>query len=168
MQVHLLAKTIVSSLARSITQASTAAISEGPGMPASLVHVPDDYGAILNAIKQRVRQERARAVLAANSALILLYWDIGRLILDRQSREGWGAKVIDRLARDLRRSFPEMRGFSSRNLLFMRSFAEAFADGAIVKQLVSQLPWGHVVRLTQRVKEPTIRVWYVREAVRHG
>ena len=123
-------------------------------MPSSNQLVPADYGATLKAIKQRVQQVRVHAVLAANSAMVLLYWDVGRLILERQTREGWGAKVIDRLARDLRKSFPDMQGFSSRNLLFMRRFAEEFPEAAIVKQLVSQLPWGHVIRHMQRVKDP--------------
>jgi predicted nuclease of restriction endonuclease-like (RecB) superfamily len=137
-------------------------------MPSTIRASGADYGATLKAIKQRVQQERVQVVLAANSTMVLLYWDIGRLILDRQTREGWGTKVIGRLARDLRKSFPDMRGFSSRNLLFMRSFAEEFRDAAIVKQLVSQLPWGHVIRLMQRVKAPAAREWYMREAIRQG
>jgi predicted nuclease of restriction endonuclease-like (RecB) superfamily len=137
-------------------------------MPTIDRSLPGDYGATLKAIKQRVQRERVHAVLAANSAMVLLYWDIGRLILERQSREGWGAKVIDRLARDLRKSFPEMQSFSSRNLLFMRRFAEEFPDASIVKQLVSQLPWGHVIRLMQRVEEPVAREWYVRQAISQG
>jgi predicted nuclease of restriction endonuclease-like (RecB) superfamily len=129
---------------------------------------PANYGDTLKAIQQRVRLERTRVILSANAALILLYWDIGRLIVDRQDREGWGAKVIERLGRDLRKSFPEMLGFSTRNLQFMRSFAEAYPDPAIVKQLASQLPWWHVVRLMQRVKDPRAREWYMREAVHQG
>src|SRR5882672_7128863 len=137
-------------------------------MPRTSYSVPGDYGATLKAIKLRVQQERAHTVLAANSAMVLLYWDIGRLILERQTREGWGAKVIDRLARDLRKSFPDMQGFSSRNLLFMRRFAEEFPDAAIVKQLASQLPWWHLVRLIQMVKEPGAREWYMRRAISQG
>ena len=129
---------------------------------------PTDYGATLKAIQQRVRQERTRVILSANTALILLYWDIGRMIVERQTREGWGARVIDRLGRDLRRSFPEMQGFSTRNLQLMRSVAEEYPDAAIVKQLVSQLPWGHVVRITQRIKSAEAREWYMREASRQG
>ena len=79
-------------------------------------------------------------MLAANAALIELYWELGRTILARQSRDGWGAKVVDRFACDLRDEFPDMEGLSPRNLLFMRSFAEAYTDPKIVKQLVSQLP----------------------------
>jgi predicted nuclease of restriction endonuclease-like (RecB) superfamily len=130
--------------------------------------LPSGYGTTLKALQQRIRQARARVILAANSALVLLYWEIGRTILERQTREGWGAKVIDRLARDLRRSFPDMQGLSPRNLQFMRSFAAEFPDEAIVKQLASQLPWWHVVRLMQRVKDPAAREWYMREAVRQG
>jgi predicted nuclease of restriction endonuclease-like (RecB) superfamily len=100
--------------------------------------------------------------------MVLLYWDIGRLIMDRQCRDGWGSKVIDRLARDLRRSFPEMQGFSARNLQFMRSFAAEYPDAAIVKQLASKLPWWHLVRLMQRVKDSCAREWYMREAIRQG
>ncbi len=137
-------------------------------MPSINQPIPVGYGATLKAITQRVQRERARAVLAVNSAMVLLYWDIGRLILERQTLEGWGAKVIDRLARDLRKSFPAMQGFSSRNLLFMRNFAEEFADSVIVKQLVSQIPWGHLIRLMQRVKDPDAREWYIREIVRQG
>jgi len=137
-------------------------------MPHNNYASPANYGATLKAIKLRVQNERVKVVLAANSAMVLLYWDIGRLILERQASEGWGTKVIDRLARDLRKSFPEMQGFSSRNLLFMRSFAEEFGDAVIVKQLVSLLPWGHVIRLLQRVKEPEAREWYMREAIRLG
>lgn len=104
--------------------------------------LPSDYGTTLKALQQRIRQARARVILSANSALVLLYWEIGRTILERQTREGWGAKVVDRLARDLRRSFPDMQGLSPRNLQFMRSFAAEFPDETIVKQLASQLPWG--------------------------
>lgn len=107
-------------------------------------------------------------VVTANSAMVLLYWDIGRMILARQEREGWGARVIDRLSADLREEYPDMQGFSPRNLLFMRSFAEAFSDAERVKQLVSQLPWGHIIRLLQRVKETTVREWYIRESIEHG
>jgi len=130
--------------------------------------LPKDYAAALAEIKERVRQERLRVVLAANSAMVLLYWDIGRVILDRQAREGWGARVIDHLAEDLQTAFPEMRGFSPRNLLFMRAFADEYRERQKVKQLVSQLPLGHVVRLIQRIKDRGVRDWYIGQSVLHG
>ena len=105
--------------------------------------LPDGYLDVLGEIKRRIQTARLRTVMAANSAMVTLYWDIGDLILERQEREGWGAKVIDRLSADLSAAYPDMSGLSPRNLLFMRSFAAAYPDAQIVKQLVSQLPWGH-------------------------
>lgn len=89
-------------------------------------------------------------VLAANEALVLLYWDVGRAILERQQRAGWGARVIDRLSHDLRAAFPEMRGLSARNLKYMRAFAAAWPDRSIVQQVAAQIPWSHNVVLLNK------------------
>ncbi len=129
--------------------------------------LPRGYAETLRQLKARIQQTRLRAVLAANAAMIQLYWDLGHTILDRQAREGWGTKVIDRFSHDLR-EFPDMAGLSPRNLLFMRSFAQAYPDSAIVKRLVSQLPWGHVIMLLQRVKDPDTRHWYMHQAIEYG
>ena len=137
-------------------------------VPPSRLALPEGYADVLMEIKGRIQSERLRVVMTANSAMILLYWDIGRLILDRQERQGWGAKVIDRLSFDLRADFPDLSGLSPRNLLFMRSFAAAYPESAIVKQLVSQLPWGHIIRLLQKFKEPDIRHWYVKASIENG
>ena len=72
---------------------------------------------------------------------MLLYWQIGRDILARQAEQGWGAKMIDRLAHDLRTAFPDMQGFSPRNLKYMRAFAEAWPDAQFVQEVLAQLPW---------------------------
>jgi predicted nuclease of restriction endonuclease-like (RecB) superfamily len=128
----------------------------------------DGYAALLSGLKDRIRSARVRAAVAVNEELILLYWNIGRDILARQTAEGWGARVIDRLARDLRRDFPEMTGLSARNLKYMRAFAEAYADEEIVQQLVARLPWGQNVRLVEAVKDPDQRLWYARQAIEHG
>ena len=90
-----------------------------------LSKMPKSYGAFLIEVKKMVKSERLRVVLASNSALVLMYWDIGKRILEKQQEEGWGSKVIDRLSSDLGREFPDMKGFSSRNLKYMRAFAEA-------------------------------------------
>jgi len=87
--------------------------------------LPPDYAGLLADLKQRIAGERLRVVLSANAAMVLLYWDIGRTILERQAKEGWGAKVIDRLSSDLRDAFPDMKGLSPRNLKYMRAFAES-------------------------------------------
>ena len=107
--------------------------------------LPKDYDSFLQSLKERVRSAQLRAALSVNRELVLLYWGIGRDILARQHEHGWGAKVIDRLALDLRREFPEITGFSPRNLKYMRALAEAWPDEPIVQQVVGQIPWGHNV-----------------------
>lgn len=134
----------------------------------SRIGMPSGYAAVLSEIKRRIQAGRVRVVLAANAAMILLYWDIGRLILDRQQRAGWGAKVIDRLSQDLRTAFPEMRGLSSRNLRYMRTFAAAWRARPIGQQLAAQMPWFHHCLLLDRVSDATQRLWYVRQAIQQG
>jgi predicted nuclease of restriction endonuclease-like (RecB) superfamily len=126
------------------------------------------YARFLDELKTRIRDARVRAALAVNRELVLLYWQIGREILRRQREEGWGAKVVGRLAADLRREFPEMTGLSPRNLKYMRSFAEAYPDEAFVQQAVAQMPWGHNVALLDRIKDPEERAWYAAQTVEHG
>lgn len=130
--------------------------------------VPAGYAELLDDLKARIRSAQVKAALAVNRELILLYWGIGRDILRRQEDEGWGAKVIDRLAADLHAAFPDVQGFSPRNLKYMRAFAEAFPDEAIVQQLAAQLPWGHNLVLLDKVKDAPTRAWYGRKAVEHG
>jgi predicted nuclease of restriction endonuclease-like (RecB) superfamily len=121
-------------------------------MSNSLSSLSDDYIYLLQKLTEQIRNAQIRAALSVNNELVLLYWHIGQEILLRQQQQGWGAKVIDQLAQDLRREFPTMKGFSSRNLKYMRAFAEAWPDRAIVQQLVAQLPWGHNVRLLEHTK----------------
>jgi predicted nuclease of restriction endonuclease-like (RecB) superfamily len=128
----------------------------------------EDYASLLTELKERIRTARLRAAVAVNEELILLYWSIGRDILDRQTAAGWGARVIDRLAADLRRDFPEMTGLSPRNLKYMRAFAAAFPEREIVQQVVARLPWGHAIKLIESVKSPEQRIWYARQAAEHG
>ena len=104
---------------------------------------PAGYAEFLTELKQRIERAQLRASLAVNRELVLLYWQIGREILARQDRESWGAKVIDRLAADLKRSFPDMRGFSPRNLKYMRAFAEAWAEEEFVQAVLAQITWYH-------------------------
>ncbi|AKP92022.1 PDDEXK nuclease domain-containing protein [Achromobacter ruhlandii] len=136
--------------------------------PASLIPAPHGYAAWLTDLKGRIHTAQQRAALAVNRELVELYWQIGRDILVRQAEQGWGAKVIERLAHDLRTAFPEMKGFSPRNLKYMRAFAEAWPDGEIVQQAAAQLPWGHNLVLLDRLKAPTERLAYARAAIEHG
>lgn len=130
--------------------------------------LPESYAATLQEIKNHLRHARVRAVLAANPIVIEAYWQTGQIILARQQEAAWGARVIDRLAADLKEAFPDMSGLSPRNLLSMKLFAEAFPEGSIAKQPVSQLPWGQIIRLLQMVKDPAARDYYIREAITHG
>lgn len=160
--------------------------------------LPTDYAPLLADIKARVQAARIKAGLAANRELLALYWDIGRLILDRQKREGWGAKVIDRLSADLQREFTGQQGFSPRNLKYMRSFAGAWPETVIVQQPAAQLaetkkfkpslmqvplaqtvasivhqpgaqlPWFHHCLLLDKLSSPADRLWYAAKAVEHG
>lgn len=134
-------------------------------MGKEMAMMPADYVQWLADIKNRVLTARHKAALAVNTELVSLYWHIGRDILQRQAAQGWGSKVIDRLGRDLREAFPEMKGFSRANLLYMRAFAEAWTDFEIVQQTVGQLPWGHNVLLLNRIKEQEARLFYVQKAI---
>ena len=137
-------------------------------IPKSTEPPSQSYASLLGELKNRIAAARLQAALAVNNQLILLYWNIGREILARQTDEGWGARIIDRLAADLRRDFPEMSGLSARNLKYMRAFAEAHTDPEIVQQVVAQLPWGHNVRLLDHVKNPAERLWYIEQAIENG
>ena len=133
-----------------------------------IVPLPPDYAPWLAELKSRIHLAQQRAALAVNRELVLLYWQIGRDILARQRNEGWGAKVIERLAQDLRNAFPEMKGFSRANLMYMRAFAEAWPDAAIVQQAVGQLPWGHNLVLLTKLKTAAQRLAYAHRALEHG
>ncbi|HYW09477.1 MAG TPA: PDDEXK nuclease domain-containing protein [Longimicrobium sp.] len=126
------------------------------------------YGELLESLKSRIRHARLRATLAVNRELVSLYWQIGREILVRQEAEGWGTKVIDRLAADLQREFPEMTGLSRTNLKYMRSLAEAYPGNEIGQQAVGQIPWGHNIVLLTRLGDPVERLWYAARTVEHG
>ncbi len=129
---------------------------------------PEGYDDFLHDLKTRVRAAQVKAALSVNRELVLLYWQIGRDILARQQAQGWGAKVIERLSRDLRREFPEMKGFSRTNLMYMRAFAEAYPDESIVQQAAGQLPWFHNCVLLDKVKDEAERLWYAHQTVGHG
>lgn len=126
------------------------------------------YDKLVADIKQRIRTAQIKAVLAANAELVLHYWEIGREILASQKVEGWGAKVIERLADDLEREFPKLSGYSARNLKYMRAFAEAWPDRAIVHQLGAQIPWKHNCVLLDRAKNADTRAFYIRSTIEHG
>ncbi|HWK62108.1 MAG TPA: PDDEXK nuclease domain-containing protein [Eoetvoesiella sp.] len=129
---------------------------------------PIGYADWLAELKQRIHAAQQRATLAVNRELVLLYWQIGQDILARQARQGWGSKVVDRLARDLRNAFPDMKGFSPRNLKYMRAFAEAWPDGEFVQAVLAQLPWYHQLALLDKLQTTEERQWYATQALENG
>jgi predicted nuclease of restriction endonuclease-like (RecB) superfamily len=133
-----------------------------------LIASSKSYQDLLASLKSQIQTAQVRAAVAVNRELVLLYWHIGREVLLRQREQGWGAKVIDQLARDLHQAFPEMQGFSTRNLKYMRALAEAWPDESIVQQAAAQLPWFHNCILLDKVKDPAERLWYIEQAMKNA
>ncbi len=136
--------------------------------PPRLTTPPANYADWLAELKTRIHSAQQRATLAVNRELVLLYWQIGRDILARQAEQGWGSKVIERLAEDLRLAFPEMKGFSPRNLKYMRAFAEAWPEAEFVQEVLAQLPWYHQLALLDKLPGSGTRRWYAAKAIEHN
>lgn len=149
------------------------------------------YTTLLQEIKQRIGEAQTLAMLSVNAELIRLYWDIGRLIDQRQQAEGWGTGFIPKLSTDLRNELPEVKGFSKRNIGYMVQFAREYGDPAsvqqtdpgpsvdtvgwiemddlsILQQLVAKIPWGHNILLLERVKDLAVRQWYMQQTIVQG
>jgi predicted nuclease of restriction endonuclease-like (RecB) superfamily len=139
-----------------------------PDVPITLIEPPGGYADWLADLKTRIHSAQQRAALKVNRELVLLYWQIGRDILERQVKQGWGAKVIERLAHDLRAAFPDMKGFSPRNLKYMRAFAEAWPDNEFVQGVLAQLPWYHQLALLDKVRIVAERRWYAAKAIENN
>ena len=130
--------------------------------------LPEWYPDLLDRVSAHITTGHRRAVTAANTELLRSYWSIGQEILNRQDAEGWGAGVIDRLSADLKSRFPEAKGYSPRNLRYMRVFAGAWPEKAILQRCVAELPWRHHVALLGKLDDIDLRLWYAAAAVEHG
>ena len=128
----------------------------------------DSYLEFIEEIKKEIQNQRLRIVLNANSKMICLYWNIGKAILQKQKDEGWGTKVIDRMAKDLRDAFPDMSGFSPRNIKYMRKFAECWPDFEIVQRVVAQIPWRSNISLMDKLLDEESRIWYAYKTIENG
>ena len=137
-------------------------------MPKQSSLFSDDYNSFLSDLKNRIRKAQIRASLAVNQEMITLYWEIGQDILNRQQQEGYGTKVVDQLAKDLKKEFPGLTGFSARNLKYMRAFAEAYSDKEVMQRNVAQLPWRHNIALLEKLKSANDRLWYAQQALVNG
>jgi predicted nuclease of restriction endonuclease-like (RecB) superfamily len=140
---------------------------QAPAQLPSSASVPSSYEELVAAVRDRIVQGNARAAFSVNHELVMLNWDLGKHILHAQQQRGWGAGVIDRLSADLTRAFPDVQGFSPRNLKYMRAFAQAYLDEAIV-QALAQISWYHNITLLDKVGDTTRRIWYAQQAFKHG
>ena len=134
----------------------------------NLSEMSDSYLKFIEEIKAEIRKQRISVVLNANSGMICLYWNIGKAIMKKQEEEGWGAKVIDRMSKDLKEAFPEMSGFSPRNIKYMRKFAECWPDYEIVQRVVAQIPWRSNISLMDKLADPKSRIWYAQKTIENG
>ncbi len=130
--------------------------------------VEKNYVTILEILKEKIRTAQVKASLSINSEMICLYWEIGKSIVENQNKQGWGAKVIDKLSRDLQRAFPSMKGFSYRNIKCMKQFYQEYQDVIIRQQTAAQLPWWHNIILLSKVKSKEERNWYVKQTIENG
>ncbi len=137
-------------------------------MTKDLLKLPNDYAEWLSELKKRITGARQKAILAVNREQIQLYHSIGKDILKRQKQQGWGSKVIAQVSADLSAAFPDMKGFSSRNLKYMSYFAKLCPEGLLGQQSAAQLPWFHIVTLLTKVPEPVEREWYAEKAIQQN
>jgi len=137
-------------------------------VPPLLSEMDTAYFELRNAIIGRVKSTRLNFIIQANQSMIELYWNIGNDILKKQEAEGWGARVIDRLSADLREEFPEMGGFSTRNLRNMKKFAQEWSGDSIWQQAVAKLQWRSILTLMSKIKDNETREIYAARALEHG
>jgi len=132
------------------------------------LHLDEAYKCFLTNIKDRLKTAQIRAALAANSELIKFYWELGADLIEKQKAHHWGSHFLEQFSHDMRQNFPEMQGFSVRNLQRMKQFASLYPLLSITTQAVPQLPWGHIVRLMQMIKDAVEREWYAQQTIKNG
>ncbi|MFK7973696.1 MAG: YhcG family protein [Rickettsiaceae bacterium] len=130
--------------------------------------IDTSYLELIQNLKKEITSSRIRAHLTVNKEMIGLYWRIGRSILYRQEKQGWGSKVIESISKDLRGEFPEMKGLSARNLKYMQRFAREFNDYAIVQQAAAQIPWFHNCVILDKISDYEERLWYIHQTIENG
>lgn len=126
------------------------------------------YPDFINALIDKIQKQRISITLNANAGMIGMYWSVGNAILKKQDEEGWGTKVIDRISHDIKVAFPDMSGFSPRNIKNMRRFAAEWPDYEIVQQVVAQLPWRTNLVLLEKLDSIEERLWYARKVIENG
>jgi predicted nuclease of restriction endonuclease-like (RecB) superfamily len=132
------------------------------------LRIDADYKTFLQDVKDKIKIARLRAALSVNQELIQFYWELGNMIIQKQKSSHWGDKLIEALAADLKRSFPDTQGFSRSNLHSIKKFAEAYETLEIVQSLPGQLPWTHNLVLLERLKGQQERFWYAKKTIENG
>jgi len=128
-----------------------------------------EYNSFLADIKNSIKLSQQKAFSSVNQEMIMLYFNIGKMIDKRQKELGWGAKVIDKLSLDILKEFPNMKGFSSRNIKRMLRFYKEYSDEfAKVPPLVAQIPWTHNIILIEKIKDKKLRYWYMQKVLEEG
>lgn len=137
-------------------------------MTASLIK-SDDYKAFIQAIKQQVQSVQIKAAVMVNQALLQLYWDLAERIVSQQQTGAWGYGFLLQISRDLQAEFPDMKGFSLRNLKYMRQWFQFWSkEPAIGQQLVAQIPWGHNLVIISKTKNPNEALFYVQKTIQNN
>lgn len=131
-------------------------------------NLPADYVELLASVKERVLSAQYAALRVVNTELVGLYWDIGKMIVERQDIEGWGKAVVEQLSADLRGEFPIVSGFSASNLWRMKAFFEAYTGLEKLAPLVREIGWSHNLAIMERCKDPLEREFYLRMTSKFG
>ena len=137
-------------------------------VPPIRYELPEWYGNLFKQIKELVANERRRVMWEANRRMSMMYYHIGKIILNQSEQKGWGARIVDRLSADLKAAYPEMSGFSPRNLKYMQRFAKLWPDEEIVQRYVAQLHWRHNICLMEKADKPNRRLIYAMAAIKNG
>lgn len=130
--------------------------------------LPADYNQLLADVKERIRSAQYAALKAVNTELVGLYWDLGRMIVERQNQAGWGTSVVEQLSQDLRREFPGVAGFSVQNLWYMRQFYMEYREHEKLQPLVGEIAWAHNLAIMSKCKDPLEREFYLRMTRKFG
>lgn len=134
----------------------------------SLNKLPSGYKDFISNIKDQIVENLVKSRFSANQQMIIMYWQIGKAILQKQEDEGWGSKIIDRMSYDLKQEFPDLKGFSPRNLKYMKKFAESWDDFEIVQRTVALIPWRSNITLLDKLQDNNLRLWYARKVLENG
>lgn len=127
-----------------------------------------DYLTFLNNIKQDIQTSRIKAALSINKELILLYWRIGKEVLQRKKEQGWGSEVVKALSQDLKHEYPDIKGFGERNLVYMQTFAAAYPDYEFTQATPAQITWYHNQTILDKIKDHQTRIWYIQKTIENG